>query len=139
MLDVKLLLPFLLSVAANFYKYQALGKWHQGQLPKYLPMRRGFDVFHGLPYSVDDGIPNASTCGDTEETPYTTRGLKLGPEISLPLIYQSKSDNKSVIEEQPVDLTLLSSKMMSTFKDFTSSEVNKNPVFVYYASPHVHT
>ena len=30
------------------YKLLALGKWHQGQQPKYLPLRRGFDEFVGL-------------------------------------------------------------------------------------------
>ena len=38
------------------YTTLALGKWHQGQTPSYLPAARGFDEFYGLPFSVDDGI-----------------------------------------------------------------------------------
>jgi arylsulfatase A len=35
------------------YKTKAIGKWHLGSAPEYLPTRRGFDSFYGVPYSVD--------------------------------------------------------------------------------------
>ncbi len=35
------------------YKTKAIGKWHLGDLPPYLPTNRGFDSFYGVPYSVD--------------------------------------------------------------------------------------
>lgn len=35
------------------YKTKAVGKWHLGELPQYLPTSRGFDSFYGVPYSVD--------------------------------------------------------------------------------------
>ena len=35
------------------YKTKALGKWHLGNTPEYLPTSRGFDSFYGVPYSVD--------------------------------------------------------------------------------------
>ncbi len=35
------------------YKTKAIGKWHLGHEPEYLPTRRGFDSFFGVPYSVD--------------------------------------------------------------------------------------
>jgi hypothetical protein len=44
------------------YATMAVGKWHLGQQPQYLPRRRGFDAFLGLPFSVDDGVGYASTC-----------------------------------------------------------------------------
>jgi arylsulfatase A len=40
------------------YKTKAIGKWHLGNSGPYLPTRRGFDSFFGVPYSVDmDPLP----------------------------------------------------------------------------------
>jgi len=38
---------------AKGYKTKAIGKWHLGHQPQYLPISRGFDSFYGVPYSVD--------------------------------------------------------------------------------------
>jgi len=35
------------------YRTKAIGKWHLGDAPEYLPTKRGFDSFFGVPYSVD--------------------------------------------------------------------------------------
>jgi arylsulfatase A len=35
------------------YRTMAIGKWHLGDAPQYLPTNRGFDSFYGVPYSVD--------------------------------------------------------------------------------------
>lgn len=35
------------------YKSMAIGKWHLGYPPPYLPTHRGFDAFLGVPWSVD--------------------------------------------------------------------------------------
>ena len=35
------------------YATSIIGKWHLGHLPDYLPTRRGFDEYYGLPYSND--------------------------------------------------------------------------------------
>lgn len=35
------------------YKTLAVGKWHLGHLPPYLPTKRGFDEYFGIPYSND--------------------------------------------------------------------------------------
>ncbi len=35
------------------YKTACVGKWHLGHLPQYLPNRRGFDQYFGIPYSND--------------------------------------------------------------------------------------
>lgn len=40
------------------YATAAIGKWHLGHLPQYLPMAQGFDSYYGIPYSNDmDGAP----------------------------------------------------------------------------------
>lgn len=35
------------------YATAAIGKWHLGHLPDYLPMKQGFDSYFGIPYSND--------------------------------------------------------------------------------------
>jgi arylsulfatase len=35
------------------YRTMCVGKWHLGHLPEFLPMRRGFDHYFGIPYSND--------------------------------------------------------------------------------------
>ena len=35
------------------YSTMCIGKWHLGCQPQYMPMKRGFDQFYGLPYSND--------------------------------------------------------------------------------------
>jgi arylsulfatase A len=38
---------------AKGYRTMAIGKWHLGDAPQFLPTNRGFDTFYGVPYSVD--------------------------------------------------------------------------------------
>ncbi len=35
------------------YRSKAIGKWHLGYPPQYLPTNRGFDEYYGVPWSVD--------------------------------------------------------------------------------------
>lgn len=40
------------------YATIAIGKWHLGHLPEFLPMTQGFDNYYGIPYSNDmDYVP----------------------------------------------------------------------------------
>jgi arylsulfatase A-like enzyme len=42
---------------AQGYATIAIGKWHVGDAPEFLPTRHGFDLYFGLPYSNDMGGP----------------------------------------------------------------------------------
>ncbi|MDP1587263.1 MAG: sulfatase-like hydrolase/transferase, partial [Prosthecobacter sp.] len=35
------------------YATAAVGKWHLGSLPQFLPVKHGFDEYYGIPYSND--------------------------------------------------------------------------------------
>jgi arylsulfatase len=41
------------ALKARDYATICIGKWHLGHLPPFLPMRRGFDEYFGIPYSND--------------------------------------------------------------------------------------
>src|SRR6185437_13250031 len=49
-LDEKTLADILKTAG---YKSMAIGKWHLGFPPQYLPTSRGFDSYYGVPWSVD--------------------------------------------------------------------------------------
>ena len=55
--DPLLVEPGRMTIASllkqNGYNTGAVGKWHLGHLPQYLPNRRGFDQYFGIPYSND--------------------------------------------------------------------------------------
>ncbi|MBI3208189.1 MAG: sulfatase [Candidatus Solibacter usitatus] len=67
------------------YKTMCVGKWHLGHKPAYLPMRRGFDEYFGIPYSNDmnppvllhneDVVEQRATL-DTLTQRYTERAVK---------------------------------------------------------------
>ena len=42
------------------YKTAAVGKWHLGHLPEFLPQEQGFDSYYGIPYSNDMDSKNQS-------------------------------------------------------------------------------
>ena len=48
------------TLKAEGYATAAVGKWHLGHLPEYLPTRHGFDHYFGIPYSNDmDLLPDS--------------------------------------------------------------------------------
>ncbi|NRB61887.1 MAG: sulfatase [Saprospiraceae bacterium] len=48
------------------YATMAVGKWHLGHQPDFLPTERGFDHFYGLPYSNDMILPWCPWLSDTD-------------------------------------------------------------------------
>lgn len=102
------------------YQTAAIGKWHLGHLPQYLPTRHGFDSYYGIPYSNDM---------HPYEGPGSPGNAKHPP---LPLMR-----DESVIETEP-DQGMLTPR-------YTEEAVRRirafrgRPFFLYYAHtfPHV--
>ena len=65
------------------YATAAVGKWHLGHGPEFLPLRQGFDEYLGLPYSNDmwpvdyDGVP----VGEGNKSQYPPLPLIDGSEV----------------------------------------------------------
>ncbi len=91
------------------YKTACIGKWHLGDLPEFMPLNHGFDVYFGLPYS-NDMMPGA--------TPHNFD--------SLPLF-----EGDSVIEFNP-DQDLLIQHYTDRALSFIEDN-KKNPFFLYLA------
>ena len=110
------------------YKTAAIGKWHLGHLPEFLPLQQGFDEYFGLPYSNDmwpvnfDGKPAAE---NTNKAKYPV----------LPLIEgNSKIREIKTLEDQSELTTIYTDRAVRFI-----AENKKNPFFIYMAHsmPHI--
>ncbi len=102
------------------YRTACIGKWHLGHLPDYLPTRRGFDSYFGIPYSND-------MSRKTNPSPNYAR-----PDAPpLPLMKDDK-----VIEEEP-DQRLLTRRYTGQAVDFINASKD-DPFFLYlpHSMPH---
>ena len=98
------------------YATAAFGKWHLGHQPPFLPTRRGFDEWMGIPYSNDNGPLHP-----------VTKGIP-----SLPLY-----DGEEVIEADPDQ-----SRFTARFTERAVAFIERNrerPFFLYlpHVMPHV--
>ena len=103
------------------YVTAAIGKWHEGHLPRYLPMKHGFDSYFGVPYSNDmDGRP-----GPREGEPAWTRN-------NVPLMRDAE------IVERPADQTTLTRRYTEEAVKVIKAHREK-PFLLYLAHtmPHV--
>ena len=127
------------------YATMAVGKWHLGDSPRFLPTNQGFDHYYGVPYSHDMGpsryIPYAKDCvfreGLTEEE--VNKRLKKdnkygGLHGKVPWL----RDNEIV--DFPVDLTTLTKRSTDRALEFINKETEqKTPFFLYLAYNMPHT
>jgi arylsulfatase A-like enzyme len=95
------------------YATMAIGKWHLGDQPEFLPIRHGFDHYLGVPYSNDMGTESGSTYPP------------------LPLLR-----DLSVIEA-PVDQDTLTARYTEEAVKFIRSNQDR-PFFLYLAHTAVH-
>ena len=108
------------------YATAAVGKWHLGHLPQYLPMAQGFDSYFGIPYSNDmDKSPNNPGGREIWENPKIEY-------FNVPLMRNAE------IIERPADQTTIAKRYTEEAVRFIESNKNK-PFFLYlaFSFPHV--
>jgi arylsulfatase A len=112
---------------ARNYATSAIGKWHLGHLPAYLPGKHGFDEYFGIPYSNDmDRVADPSL---------TRREVFWNPKIeyfNVPLMRNER------IVERPADQTTITRRYTEEAIGFIRRH-KSSPFFVYlaYNLPHV--
>ena len=111
------------------YATAAIGKWHLGFQPEYLPMKQGFDSYYGIPYSND---MDATFKFSTREQ-YI--GFMKNPKLeywNVPL-----QRNEQVLE-RPADQTTITQRYTDEAIKFIATNKNK-PFFLYLAHsmPHM--
>jgi arylsulfatase A-like enzyme len=115
------------ALKAKGYATCAIGKWHLGDLPDYLPTRHGFDSFYGLPYSNDSDWVSQQL--------RKTESMTQNPDFhsfNVPLMRDTQ------IIERPVDQTTLTKRYTEEAIRFIEQN-KKKPFFLYFAHtfPHV--
>jgi len=131
------------------YATAAVGKWHLGDMQKYLPTNQGFDSYYGIPYS-NDMFPSrhakyAANC--LWRNGFSLDSLnrifaKLEPNNNRPMSVKENVplfQNKECIEF-PVDQTTITKRYASKGIQFMEQSVaDKKPFFLYLANtmPHI--
>jgi arylsulfatase A-like enzyme len=108
------------------YATVALGKWHLGHLPQYLPTNNGFDTYFGIPYSNDmDRLASAPKYRESLFKPKVEY-------FNVPLLRDTK------IIERPADQTTITRRYTEEAVKYIKANKAK-PFFVYLAHslPHV--
>jgi len=111
------------------YQTAAIGKWHLGVLPEYLPMKQGFDSYFGIPYSNDmdqtgDGLP-----ADERFRRYMDAKIEY---FNVPLMRDGS------IIERPAQQTTITKRYTNEAVAFIKAHRNQ-PFFLYLAHnlPHM--
>jgi arylsulfatase A len=114
---------------ARGYATAAVGKWHLGVLPEYLPTSQGFDSYLGIPYSNDMDWTGAPVPGvqrlDSFQNP-------LIANFNVPLMRNDR------IVERPADQTTITQRYTDEGIAFIKAH-RSQPFFLYLAHnlPHV--
>ncbi|WP_026956814.1 sulfatase family protein [Algoriphagus vanfongensis] len=107
------------------YATAAIGKWHLGHLPQYLPTSHGFDYYFGIPYSNDMDRVNDLTYMEYFADSKTEN-------FNVPLMR-----NEEIIE-RPADQNTITKRYTEEAVKFINSHKD-DPFFLYLAHslPHV--
>ena len=132
------------------YNTKAVGKWHLGDHPKYLPTNQGFDSYYGIPYSNDmtpaENMKYADDCLFREEI--TIEKL----EQAFALAKEKKGKASKVMKDKvplmyneeciefPVDQKTITQRFATEGIHFiTESVKEEKPFFLYLANSMPHT
>jgi arylsulfatase A len=108
------------------YATAAVGKWHLGHLPQFLPTNHGFDTYFGIPYSNDmDRVASAPKGRDSFWKPKVSYW-------NVPLLRDTK------VIERPTNQTTITRRYTEEAVKFIKAN-KATPFFVYLAHsmPHV--
>ncbi len=101
------------------YATMAIGKWHLGDQPEFLPTQHGFEQYYGLPYSNDMG-GNGKTNANGKIIPL------------LPLVRDTH------VIEAPVNQDTLTERYTAEAVKFITAH-QARPFFLYFPHTAVHT
>jgi arylsulfatase A-like enzyme len=113
------------------YATAAVGKWHLGHLPQFLPRQHGFDSYWGVPYSNDmdqqAGGPNYGA--QSREDPHYQPTAE---QYHVPILADER------VVERPADQTTLTRRYAQRALDFIERSRDR-PFFLYLAhnQPHI--
>jgi arylsulfatase A len=114
------------------YATAAIGKWHLGDQPDFLPTRQGFDYYFGLPYSNDMGPPSDGVKSNYgAPIPQPRPGRQTQPP--LPLLRNETVLQRVLAEDQ--------TKIIETYTDEAVEFLKENkdgPFFLYFPHSAVH-
>ena len=105
------------------YATQCIGKWHVGDQPEFLPTKRGFDHYLGLPYSNDMG-------GEWDGQADVPQGQRRPP---LPLVRDDKVIQTMNGDKQNVIESLYTDEAVKFIREHQAG-----PFFLYLAHTAVH-
>ncbi len=113
------------------YATALIGKWHLGHLPPYLPIRQGFDLFFGLPYSNDMDEP---WYPGQEPPVHGCNSLLPDCRPGVPLM-----EGERILEMPAIQETLTTRYTERAIEFMRAAVAQGQPFFLYYAShlPHV--
>ncbi|MCA8987699.1 MAG: sulfatase [Planctomycetaceae bacterium] len=113
------------------YATAAIGKWHLGHLPQYLPPNHGFDDYWGIPYSNDmdsqKGFPNYRT--EARKDPNYFAPIE---QYQVPIVHNLQE------VEKPANQHTITQRYTDRAVQFIRDHQNE-PFFVYLAHnlPHI--
>lgn len=123
------------ALKAAGYATMAIGKWHCGDQPDFLPTNHGFDEWYGIPYSNDMGRQVAA---EGEPSDDEMRTVLEGMGVTLPWLRPPLPlmDGTDVVEQQP-DQSSLVGRYVERAVRFVRAE-RDGPFFLYLAHLYVH-